>query len=101
QLEFLDRPAQPAAEGADFRHIELPCWPRPLAIQIDAVDMAEFEHNEIRRSCLAWLDRVNLSERKAGLADGPGELLPIVVEVIDPDGFHDRVLTDRLQALIE
>src|SRR5690606_31972134 len=52
-------------------------------------------------SCLAWLDRVNLSERKAGLADGPGELLPIVVEVIDPDGFHDRVLTERLQALIE
>lgn len=98
-LEFIDRAPLPASED-DFRVIELAAWPRPIRLTVDAVDMASFENEEIRRVCEAWLDSVNLGDSVNGLADRPGELLPIMVEVHTPDGVFDRALTERLQALV-
>ncbi|MCB1218864.1 hypothetical protein KDL44_15895 [bacterium] len=98
-VSWLDREALPADE-ADYRVIELDCWPRPLRVEIDAVDLASFEHADLRTACNAWLTQMNLGPAPHGLASRPGELLPVMVEVRDPDGRLDRALTDRLQALI-
>ena len=84
----------------DSRILNLPCWPATLTVTVDAGELAEYERNTLYESCMNWIESVNLAERSAGLAQRPGELLPIIVEVRNPDGVVDRLLTERLQALI-
>lgn len=100
-LEFLDRPAADTADSGDLRVIELDCWPRAIRFTVDAPDLARFEHNDLRNACAVWLDSMNLGASRPGLAQMPSRLLPIVVEVVGPDGRTDRHLTERLQAMIQ
>ncbi len=98
-VEFIDRQPQ-VADKADYRVIELAAWPRPMRVVIDTVDLASFEHEALRQSCVEWLDSVNLGTDLHGLVRHPGELLPIMVQVKGLDGIYDRAMTQKLQAMI-
>ena len=93
---------EPVAEEAtqDYRILELPSWPLPLRVEMDVNDMASFEHEQLQQISAAWLDSVNLGATSSGLASRPGKLLPIIVDVRNPDGISDPQLSQRLQALV-
>jgi hypothetical protein len=99
-VEFFNGQPLAHADTVDYRTLELECWPLPLRVEMNVNDMAAFEHEQLSLSAAAWLDSVNLGPAGNGLADRPGKLLPIMVEVRNPDGLIDRSMTERLQAVI-
>lgn len=99
-VEFFNGKPLSHTDTLDYRVLELDCWPLPLRVEMDVNDMAAFEHADLHASATQWLDSVNLGPARPGLAKRPGRLLPIMVEVRNPEGQIDRSLTERLQAVI-
>jgi hypothetical protein len=81
--------------------ITLDAWPQQFGLNIkDYSAKGSKERDAIHHRAMEYLDQLNLGPGSAALTDQPQLWLPVLVEVRQPNGTPDRLLSGLVQARI-